>query len=221
MALVECEDCGHGVSNLARACPQCGRPIAMAAAGTPSVLGGEMKSKPEPTLPRGDDGHNLVARVGTVPTVRTMRFRNPANGYVEELADPGLWSFLFGAFYFASKGVWTHAVIGLVLAMPTFGLSCLIYCFFATGIMRKYYLSKGWSEEPSIGGSSLLGRLTSLTKLGVLTSMEFQSERARLFTQPHVSMADRLDGLERLASMKKAGVVTDEELCSAKAESLK
>ena len=75
-----------------------------------------------------------------------MKFKNPTNGYIEEVGSPGLWVFLFGFFYFAIKGVWTHAIAGLLLAGVTLGLSWLIYPFFASGIMRKHYLSRGWLE---------------------------------------------------------------------------
>ena len=75
-----------------------------------------------------------------------MTFQNPANGYKEEVSMPGLWTLLFGCFYFAVKGIWTHFVLGFLLAVFTVGLSWLIYPFFATGIMRTHYLRKGWVE---------------------------------------------------------------------------
>jgi hypothetical protein len=53
MALMRCEDCGHMVSDLAFACPQCGRPIAaLDAAGrspaelAPSASGGGKSAEP-------------------------------------------------------------------------------------------------------------------------------------------------------------------------------
>jgi len=49
-----------------------------------------------------------------------------------------------GCLYFAAKGVWTHAVAGLFLALLTGGISRLVYPFFATRIMRTHYLRKGW-----------------------------------------------------------------------------
>jgi hypothetical protein len=76
-----------------------------------------------------------------------MTFKNPANGHTE--AVPGLawlWTLLFGFIYLAIRGVWTHAVAGLVLALMTAGISWLIYPFFASGILRNHYLKKGWVE---------------------------------------------------------------------------
>ena len=75
-----------------------------------------------------------------------MKFKNPLNGYVEEVSSVWLWVLLFGTIYFAVKGVWTHALVSFVFALLTAGISWLIYPFFASGIMRKYYLKKGWVE---------------------------------------------------------------------------
>lgn len=75
-----------------------------------------------------------------------MRFQNPSNGYIEEASVPFLWTFLFGCIYFAVKGIWTHFVVGLILAVCTFGLSWLIYPFFAGSIVRSHFLRKGWNE---------------------------------------------------------------------------
>ena len=76
----------------------------------------------------------------------TMRFQNPANNYIEEASAPWLWTLLFGGFYFMAKGVWTHAIIGILLAIITAGVSWFIYPFFAGGIIRNHYLKKGWTQ---------------------------------------------------------------------------
>ena len=75
-----------------------------------------------------------------------MLFRNPQNGFTEAVNGAGLWCFLFGALYFAYKGIWSHAVISFVAALCTCGISWLVYPFFASGIIRKSYLQRGWSE---------------------------------------------------------------------------
>jgi len=75
------------------------------------------------------------------------KFKNPANNYTEELSGyTWAWVLLFGTLYFLVKGVWKHAVLSFILAFCTFGLSWLIYPFFASEIMRKHYLEKGWVE---------------------------------------------------------------------------
>jgi hypothetical protein len=74
-----------------------------------------------------------------------MTFRNPANGYEEQYDQAWLWCLLFGGFYFAAKGIWTHAVVGLGLAVMTVGLSWFVYPFFAEQIVRRHYLRRGWT----------------------------------------------------------------------------
>ena len=61
-----------------------------------------------------------------------MKFTNPVNGYTEKLGWPGLWTLIFGSFYFAVKGIWSHALISLILAICTIGISWLIYPMLAT-----------------------------------------------------------------------------------------
>jgi Flp pilus assembly protein TadB len=56
-----------------------------------------------------------------------IRFRNPANGYEEDVTLAWLWCLLFGCLYFAIKGVWAHALISAVIALFTLGLSWLVY----------------------------------------------------------------------------------------------
>jgi hypothetical protein len=77
-----------------------------------------------------------------------LAFRNPSNGYVETVDSPGLWTLLFGCFYFAAKGVWTHAVVSFGLAILTCGVSWFIYPFFARRILEVHYLRKAWQEVP-------------------------------------------------------------------------
>lgn len=113
-----------------------------------------------------------------------MRFKNPANDYVEEIKNAPLWCLLFGCIYFAVKGVWTHAVAALLLAILTAGLSWLVYPFFATQVMRTSYLRRGWIElsdtRPSahvqtikprsnVGRNVLLGLLLVLLSIAAST----------------------------------------------------
>src|SRR6185369_15110860 len=86
-----------------------------------------------------------------------MAFRNTANGYVEKIRAPFLFTLLFGCFYFAVRGVWTHAIASFFLAMMTAGISWLLYPFFASQIMRTHYLRRGWIEvwPPAAQGRAL------------------------------------------------------------------
>lgn len=79
----------------------------------------------------------------------TMIFRNPANGYEERIEQPMLWTFLLGAIYFGYKGVWLHAFLGMLLVVPTMGISWFVYPFFAARLMRQHYLRAGWAEVTS------------------------------------------------------------------------
>lgn len=102
-----------------------------------------------------------------------MKFTNPANGHTEQVLGTfhWLWCFLWTPIYYAVKGIWTHAIVSLligwliggaigwaILFMPVFIVS-LIYAFLNKSIVRSYYLRKGWIEEsgdlpasPATGG---------------------------------------------------------------------
>jgi len=75
-----------------------------------------------------------------------LRFRNPANGYIVECSAPGLRTFLFGPLYFGIKGIWAHVFGTIFIGAMTFGISVLIYPFFARGIVRSHYLKLGWKD---------------------------------------------------------------------------
>jgi len=77
-----------------------------------------------------------------------MKFKNPENGYVEDIYGKlsWLWVLLIGSIYWAVKGVWRHAVVHLILAAVTFGIAHLIYPFFTYSILRKHYNKIGWRE---------------------------------------------------------------------------
>jgi hypothetical protein len=46
---------------------------------------------------------------------------------VKHHSVPFLWCLLFGPVYFAAKGVWLHALIALLAALATMGLSWMVY----------------------------------------------------------------------------------------------
>jgi len=75
-------------------------------------------------------------------------FKNPANGYTQSVTKASaFWGcLLFGIFYFAYKGVWRHAAIGLLAALLTAGISWIVYPFFAYNCVRTSYLERGWRE---------------------------------------------------------------------------
>jgi len=75
-----------------------------------------------------------------------MQFENPANSYIEEVDGAWFYSLLFGCFYFGYKGAWMAAILTIVAAFLTFGLSWLLVPIFADDILRKNYLQRGWKE---------------------------------------------------------------------------
>ena len=93
---------------------------------------------------------------------RKTHFKNPENGYMESIpALSGLWVLLFGPFFFAYKGVWTHAAIMLCLYLSFFPgvallaflpflgffvfiINFIVYPLKVKGILRRNYLRRGW-----------------------------------------------------------------------------
>ena len=57
---------------------------------------------------------------------------HPVNGSSEDVWEGFSWPcLLFGCFWFGYKSMWGWAVMSFVLSVPTFGLSWLIFPFFA------------------------------------------------------------------------------------------
>lgn len=73
-------------------------------------------------------------------------FRNPANDFTQTVN--GTTAFLgclfFGPLFFVSKNAWKHAVISAFAAPMTFGLSWIIYPFFAHRLIEHAFLERGW-----------------------------------------------------------------------------
>ena len=77
-----------------------------------------------------------------------MRFRNPANGQIDDFGDT-VWPqvLVLGPIYFASKGMWSHAILAGVMAfMSAFLTWFFVYPFFAKMIIRSHYAKKGWTD---------------------------------------------------------------------------
>ena len=86
-----------------------------------------------------------------------MRFRNPANGYIEEKPVPWLWALLFGGLYFLVSGMWAPTVIWLLIAVFLYAsmgppatvlmmIVGVVYAVAAPILVRSAYLRKGWVE---------------------------------------------------------------------------
>lgn len=73
-----------------------------------------------------------------------IRLKHPQSGYVEKIraGRTVLMSLLFGPLYFAMRGVWGHALVGLCLSWMI--LPWLVYAFLAPSIIRRHYQRQGW-----------------------------------------------------------------------------
>lgn len=81
---------------------------------------------------------------------KVTAFQQPSNGFVEYFYNSNaFWGTLFfGSLYFASKGIWTHAVVSLGAAIATAGISWVIYPFFAKRILINHYMRRGLVPLP-------------------------------------------------------------------------
>ena len=75
-----------------------------------------------------------------------MTITNPQNDCSESISyfDTFASTLLFAILYFAYRKIWSHFIIGLVLAIATMGISWLIYPFFSYWIIKTHYLRNGW-----------------------------------------------------------------------------
>jgi len=72
---------------------------------------------------------------------------NPDNGHRVVVSLPFLWCLLFGAIYLAYKEIWGHAILAVILAAVTAGISWLIYPFFAGKLIKDHYMKAGYMLE--------------------------------------------------------------------------
>lgn len=96
-------------------------------------------------------GHALV------PRGIALKFKNPANGYIEEKSAPWLWTLLFGGFYFVISGLWAALIIWIVISIALFyamGWAAIVlmvivqivFAAFGPTLVEHAYLRKGWVE---------------------------------------------------------------------------
>jgi hypothetical protein len=81
-------------------------------------------------------------------------FENPATGYRETVGGGAIAGALFlGPLYFLAKGLWTHALIWMAVALlllsavpPLVVFLPPIYAALASSLLKANYLRKGWKE---------------------------------------------------------------------------
>lgn len=124
---------------------------------------------------------------------------HPVNGSVEEIWEGFSWPCLFTGFlWYMSKGMWGWGIIALILAFCTFGISWLIFPFFANAQYAKSLLERGYLNEDQWNEKTRASRGASKPDTNSL---------------PASSVADEL---AKLAALKAQGVLSDEEFNAQK-----
>jgi hypothetical protein len=112
------------------ACPECAKEMSDKAPSCPHC------GAPVPI----SAGTRSAAQKATV-------FKHPRTGERVDITYALAYTFLFGMFYFAVRGVWTHVIFSSALAIMTSGISWLIYPFFAKGILRRHLIRQGFTAD--------------------------------------------------------------------------
>lgn len=129
---------------------------------------------------------------------------HPVNGSTEDIWEGFSWPCLFcGFLWYMYKGMWGWGIIALILAFITFGISWLIFPFFANGQYAKALLERGYLNEhqwheraraiwgdntPALKSNAVslvadeLTKLAALKAQGVLTEEEFNKQKLKLLS---------------------------------------
>lgn len=93
-------------------------------------------------------GPQTFAVLPQQPPADHLAFRNPTTDQVTMVTRCASfwWTMVFGCFYFAYKGAWLWAGIGIVAALATAGWSWFVFPFFAYRIIVDSYRRNGWIE---------------------------------------------------------------------------
>ena len=119
---------------------------------------------------------------------------HPVNDSTEDIWEGFSWPCLFcGFLWYMYKGMWGWGIIVAILAFATFGISWLIFPFFANGQYAKSLLERGYLNEDQ-------WNKRKQTSTGM--------NRPDLKGQATASVADEL---AKLAALKAQGVLSDEE----------
>jgi hypothetical protein len=129
---------------------------------------------------------------------------HPINDSTEEIWEGFSWPCFFCDFlWYMYKGMWGWGIIALILAFGTFGISWLIFPFFANAQYAKSLLERGylnemqWNErkQTSKGAnrqdvkrhttSSVadeLAKLVALKTQGILSDEEFNKQKLKILS---------------------------------------
>ena len=85
----------------------------------------------------------------------TIIFKNPNTGAIKEAPVGFSWTTLFFNFFPAMiRGDWKWAVIQLISALFTFGLSAIVFAFIYNKLHIKYLKERGFIDQSNIGTDS-------------------------------------------------------------------
>lgn len=118
---------------------------------------------------------------------------HPINGSTEIIWEGFSWPCLFfGCLWYLYKGMWGWAMISLCLALATFGISWLVFPFFANGQYAAALLKRGYLDEDQWNQRKQDISRTSNTNL-------------------HQNTSSVADELTKLAALKEKGILSGEE----------
>jgi hypothetical protein len=129
------------------------------------------------------------------------RLYHPINGSIEEIREGfSWWCLIFGFLWYLYKGVWGWGIIALILALPTAGISWLVFPFFANEhhakdlLKRGYLTEKQWMEKTTNDSKSNLdhkatsyisdelSKLSNLNEQGIISNQEFLKLKEKLLS---------------------------------------
>lgn len=118
----------------------------------------------------------------------------PVNDSTEETWEGFSWPCLLcGFLWYMYKGMWGWGIIALILAFATFGVSWLIFPFFANAQYAQSLLKNGYLNEAQWNERKQLSR---------------RANRQEVKSYTASSVADEL---AKLAALKAQGLLSDEE----------
>lgn len=124
---------------------------------------------------------------------------HPINDSTEDIWEGFSWPCLFcGFIWFMYKSMWGWGVIALILAFASFGISWLIFPFYANALYAKALLDRGYLNEAQRNERKRAN----------------QSGSRQEFRSPTTSST--ADELAKLVALKAQGVLSDEEFTKQK-----
>ena len=120
-----------------------------------------------------------------------IKFENPQNGYAEnyDTIKSPIWCALFGPFYWLIRGNWFHAILSAIPAIFTYGLSNIVYAFFANKININDYGKKGWIIKKDNYGEKTDGHLS---QQDIKTSQPLKQSNAVKY-EAELSATEKID----------------------------